>query len=332
MGIQELLSQYGDKYIQALFVTWKLTAVSFVLAFLIGILITIMRVCPVKPLRWVGDFYVQIFRNIPGATLLIMLVYALPYLNVVLSYYVCVLTATSLLPAAFCSEYLMAGMNTVSIGQIEAARALGMSFGKILKNVVIPQALRSSVLPMTNLLVATMLTTALASQVPMNPTDLTGLVSHINTRAVGGVTAFLISAVLYCATAVVIGQIGNLIDRKCEGFADEQWTDIHTGCALRGAGTEDPQRNYGGNCGGAPASGGADLRRHSSVRHQWTAGRQILVLFHPVYHLAVYWEWSCRYADGSVDGRRDHIFRRPPADAWQNQRRQTAGMALHRAH
>ena len=149
-----------------------------------------------------------------GATLLIMLVYALPYLNVVLSYYVCVLTATSLLPAAFCSEYLMAGMNTVSIGQIEAARALGMSFGKILKNVVIPQALRSSVLPMTNLLVATMLTTALASQVPMNPTDLTGLVSHINTRAVGGVTAFLISAVLYCATAVVIGQIGNLIDRK----------------------------------------------------------------------------------------------------------------------
>ena len=104
----------------------------------------------------------------------------------------------------------MAGMNTVSIGQIEAARALGMSFGKILKNVVIPQALRSSVLPMTNLLVATMLTTALASQVPMNPTDLTGLVSHINTRAVGGV----ISAVLYCATAVVIGQIGNLIDRK----------------------------------------------------------------------------------------------------------------------
>lgn len=74
-------------------------------------------------------------------------VYALPYLNVVLSYYVCVLTATSLLPAAFCSEYLMAGMNTVSIGQIEAARALGMSFGKILKNVVIPQALRPVCFP-----------------------------------------------------------------------------------------------------------------------------------------------------------------------------------------
>ena len=108
----------------------------------------------------------------------------------------------------------MAGMNTIAPGQIEAARALGMSFSKIMKNIVIPQALRSSVLSLTNLLVATMLTTALVSQVPLNPMDLTGLVSHINTHAVGGVTAFLISAVLYCATAVVIGQIGARIDRK----------------------------------------------------------------------------------------------------------------------
>ncbi len=214
MSVQELLSSYGDQYLQALLVTWKLTASSFVIAFLIGIVITIMRICPIKPLRWVGDFYVQIFRNIPGVTLLIMLVYALPYLDIVLSYYTCVLTATSLIPAAFCSEYLMSGMNTIAPGQIEAARALGMSFVKILKNVVIPQALRSSVLPMTNLLVATMLTTAIASQVPLNPADLTGLVSRINTRDVGGVTAFMISAVMYCGTAIIIGQLGNLIDRK----------------------------------------------------------------------------------------------------------------------
>lgn len=214
MSISTLLSQFGDKYLLALLTTWKLTVFSFVLAFVIGTIITIMRICPIKPLRLVGDLYVQIFRNIPGAALLIILVYALPYLNLVWSYYVCVLIATSLIPAAFCSEYLMAGMNTIDVGQIEAARSLGMTFFKTVKNVVLPQALRSIVLPMTNLLVATMLTTALASQVPLNPTDLTGVVSYINTHAVGGVTAFLISAILYCATAVVIGQVGNWIDRK----------------------------------------------------------------------------------------------------------------------
>lgn len=214
MSVSALIAQFGDQYFLALLTTWKLTVLASLAAFVIGVAITVMRVCPIKPLRMAGDFYVQIFRNIPGAALLILLVYALPYLNLVWSYYVCVLIATSLLPSAFCSEYLMAGMNTIDIGQIEAARSLGMTFFKIIKNVVLPQALRSSVLPMTNLLVATMLTTALASQVPLHPTDLTGIVSYINTHAVGGVTAFLISALLYCITAVVIGQIGNLIDRK----------------------------------------------------------------------------------------------------------------------
>lgn len=214
MSINELLTQFGDEYIQALFTTWKLTALAFVLAFIIGVVITVIRICPIKPARVAGDFYVQIFRNIPGAALLILLVYALPYLDLVWSYYTCVLIATSLIPSAFCSEYLMAGMNTIAVGQIEAARALGMTFFQMLRNVIFPQALRASVLPMTNLLVATMLTTALASQVPLNPTDLTGIVSYINTRAVGGVTAFLISAVLYCCTAVVIGQLGSLLDRK----------------------------------------------------------------------------------------------------------------------
>ena len=59
-----------------------------------------------------------------------------------------------------------------------------------------------------------MLTTAIASQVPLKPRDLTGLVSHINSHDVGGVKAFAISAVLYLITAVIIGQIGNAIDKK----------------------------------------------------------------------------------------------------------------------
>lgn len=214
MDISTLLSQYGDKYLSALLITYKLTVLGFLFAFILGIVITVLRISPIKPLRIFADFYVQVFRNIPGAALLIVLVYALPYLKIVLSYYTCVLLAITLMPAAFCSEYLMAGMNTIGPGQIEAARSLGMTFLQMVWNVVLPQALRSSVLQMTNLLVATMLTSALASQVPMNPTDLTGIVSYINTHAVGGVTAFLISAILYCATAVVIGQVGNLIDRK----------------------------------------------------------------------------------------------------------------------
>ena len=214
MGITDLLGKYGGQYFEALLTTCRLTAVSFAGAFLIGILITVARVSPIRPLRFFGDLYVQVVRNVPGAALLILLVYALPYLQVVLPYDVCVTAATILIPSAFASEHLMSGMNTIAPGQIEAARSLGLTFLQMIRRIIIPQALRSSVLPMTNLLVATMLTTSLASQVPMRPRELTGLVSYINTHDTGGVMAFVISAALYCLTALALGKIGSLVDRK----------------------------------------------------------------------------------------------------------------------
>lgn len=214
MGIGELLATYGSNYAQALFSTWWMTALSFVFVMILAVLITSLRVSPYKPLRFVGDLYVQIFRNIPGVACLIIIVYALPYLGLVLDYRPCVIIATILLGSAFGSENFMSGINTVGVGQVEAARSIGLSFTQILKLIVIPQALRSCVLPMTNLLIAVMLTTALGSQVPLSPQELTGVVSYINTRDVGGITAFLISAFGYIGTALVIGFVGNRIDKK----------------------------------------------------------------------------------------------------------------------
>ena len=214
MGLSELLDTYGQTYLTGLVTTWQLTAVSFVVVMALAIAVTVMRVSPFLPLRAIGDFYVQVFRNIPGIALLMVVVYALPKLRVVLDYRLCVIVTTILLGSAFGSENFMSGINTVGVGQVEAARSLGLPFGKILSKIVIPQALRSAVLPMTNLLIAVMLTTALGSQVPLQPLELTGVVNYVNTRAMGGIVAFLISAIGYAGTAFAIGFVGNRIDRK----------------------------------------------------------------------------------------------------------------------
>lgn len=214
MGIFELLSTYGQDYLNGLLVTWGMTAASFAMVMALAVLITVMRVSPFRPLRMVGDLYVQVFRNIPGVALLIIIVYALPNLRVVLDYRTCVVATTVLMGSAFGSENFMSGINTIGVGQIEAARSIGLSFGQILRKIVIPQALRTTVLPMTNLLIAVMLTTALGSQVPLNPRELTGVVSFVNTRATGGILAFLISALAYVGSAFVIGLVGNRIDKK----------------------------------------------------------------------------------------------------------------------
>lgn len=214
MGISEFLSTYGQDYLNGLLVTWGMTAASFAMVMVLAVLITVMRVSPFRPLRMVGDLYVQVFRNIPGVALLIIIVYALPNLRVVLDYRTCVVATTVLMGSAFGSENFMSGINTIGVGQIEAARSIGLSFGQILRKIVIPQALRTTVLPMTNLLIAVMLTTALGSQVPLNPRELTGVVSFVNTRATGGILAFLISALAYVGSAFVIGLVGNRIDKK----------------------------------------------------------------------------------------------------------------------
>ena len=214
MGLTELLGTYGQNYLNGLLTTWSLTAVSFVFVMVLAVAVTVMRVSPFAPLRVVGDLYVQVFRNIPGVALLIIIAYALPDLNVVLDWRTCVIVTTILMGSAFGSENFMSGINTIGVGQVEAARSLGLSFGQVLRRVVIPQALRSTVLPMTNLLIAVMLTTALGSQVPLSPPELTGVVDYVNSRATGGVLAFLVSAAGYLATAFVISLVGNRIDRK----------------------------------------------------------------------------------------------------------------------
>lgn len=214
MTLQELLAKYGDMYVQALFSTWSMTVVSYIGAMLLALVVTIARVSPIAPLRKFGDFYVQVFRNVAGISLLIIFYYAFPYLDIVLSERTCVILVTVLVASAFGSENFMSGINTIGVGQIEAARSLGLSFGQILKNVVVPQALRSAVLPMTNLAIAVLLTTAIGSQVPLDPKELTGVVSYINTREVGGILPFLISAIGYAGTAFVIGLVGNAIDKK----------------------------------------------------------------------------------------------------------------------
>ncbi len=214
MGLGELLSTYGPLYLTALLTTWRLTVVTFALVMVLSVALTVMRVCPFRPLRLFGDFYVQVFRNIPGAVLLLIVVYALPHLKLLLDYEPSVVLCVTLIGSAFGSENFMSGINTVGVGQVEAARAIGLSFGQVLRHVVIPQALRTTVLPMTNLFIAVMLSTALGSQVPMTPQELTGVVTYINTRESAGVVTFVVSACGYIGTALVAGLAGNAIDKK----------------------------------------------------------------------------------------------------------------------
>ena len=212
--LPRLLADYGPAFGQALLLTWKLTAMSFVPGSLLGVAVTVLRLFPVPPLRWVLITYVEIFRNIPSVALLIFIVFALPDLNVVIDYEPSVILTLTLVCSAFTADYLRSGINTNPGTQVEAALSLGMRPMQIISAVVLPQALRSVVQPMTSLLIALMLSTSLASQVPLPGRELTALVSKIANDSAAGIAAFGVAAAMYVMTGLLIAWAGATLEKK----------------------------------------------------------------------------------------------------------------------
>ncbi|ADX47577.1 amino acid ABC transporter permease [Paracidovorax avenae] len=212
--VTRLLADQGPAFWQALLLTWKLTALSFVPGVLLGMGVAMLRLFPLPPLRWVLTLYVETFRNIPSVALLIFIVFALPDLEFVIDYEPSVVLTLVLVCSAFTADYVRSGINTIPGGQVEAALSLGMRPARIIWSVVLPQALRSVVQPMTSLLIALMLSTSLASQVPFPGRELTTLVSKIATDSAAGMAAFAVAAAMYVATGLLIAWAGAALDRK----------------------------------------------------------------------------------------------------------------------
>ena len=213
-SVSSMLAEYGPAFGQALLLTWKLTALSFVAGFVLGMAVTVLRLLPLRPLRLVLTFYVEIFRNIPSVALLIFIVFALPDLNVLIDYEPAVILTLTLVCSAFTADYLRVGINTVGGGQVEAALSLGMRPMRVLSAVVMPQALRAVVQPMTSLLIALMLSTSLASQVPFPGRELTALVAKLANDSAAGMPAFAVAAAMYVASGLLIAWAGAALEKK----------------------------------------------------------------------------------------------------------------------
>jgi len=129
-----------------------------------GTILAMLRVSPVPVFRAVGTAYVTIARNTPLTLVFAFFVFAYPLLDIVkLDYFPAAVTALTVYTSAFICEVVRSGINTVPVGQAEAGRALGLTFGQILGQVVLPQALRSVVPPLISTLIALLKNTTIAA-------------------------------------------------------------------------------------------------------------------------------------------------------------------------
>ena len=129
-----------------------------------GTLLAAMRVSPVPVLRTFGAGYVSIVRNTPLTLVFFFFAFAYPRLEIVdLSFFARACTALIIYTSAFVCEVVRSGVNTVPVGQAEASRALGFTFGQTLGTVVLPQAVRSVVPPLTSIEIALLKNTTIAA-------------------------------------------------------------------------------------------------------------------------------------------------------------------------
>ncbi|MET9629834.1 amino acid ABC transporter permease [Lentzea sp. NPDC006480] len=159
-----VLTNNLDLFLRAFGQTLQLFAVSAVLSLVLGTILAALRVSPVPVFRGIGTLYVTVLRNTPLTLVFVFFVFAYPLLEILkISEYTAALVALTLYTAAFVCEVVRSGINTVPVGQAEASRALGLTFTQMLGNVVLPQALRSVVPPMTSTMIALLKNTTVAS-------------------------------------------------------------------------------------------------------------------------------------------------------------------------
>lgn len=170
-----------DVFVSGFWVTLQLCLLSAVGALIIGTLMAVMRISPVPPLRAVGTAYVTVFRNVPLTIVFFFSAFGMPALGsnadflripgltslfdrlgLDLPYFRFAIIALSLYTGAFVCEALRAGINAVSTGQAEAARAIGLTFGQNLRFVVLPQAWKAAVVPLGSVIIAMIKNSALA--------------------------------------------------------------------------------------------------------------------------------------------------------------------------
>jgi glutamate transport system permease protein len=144
--------------------TIELFVLSAVGSLIWGTVLAMLRVSPVPVFRAVGTAYVTIARNTPLTLVFAFFVFAYPLLDIVkLDYFPAAVVALTVYTSAFICEVVRSGINTVPVGQAEAGRALGLTFGQILGQIVLPQALRSVVPPLISTLIALLKNTTIAA-------------------------------------------------------------------------------------------------------------------------------------------------------------------------
>lgn len=145
-----ILTEYFDFYMEGFINTIYSSIIALLGSFVLGTVVAIFRISSIKPLRWGGTVYVEFIRNIPLLLVVYIFFWGLPALGITLSGFVCGTIGLTVYTAAFIAEAIRAGIMAVPKGQTEAAQSSGLTYVQTMRHVVLPQAIKIVIPPLSN--------------------------------------------------------------------------------------------------------------------------------------------------------------------------------------
>jgi polar amino acid transport system permease protein len=208
---RQVLIEAWPMLLAGLGVTVLLGVVSIIAGLISGMGLALVRLYATMPLRAMARLYIDVFRSLPLLVLLVLVYYALPFVGIRLSSFAAAATALSLVSCAYTAEIFRAGIEAVPKGQFEAAAAIGLKFSQALREVVLPQALRIVMPPLTSNCINVMKDTALASVVAMP--DLLKQATQAQALAANP-TPLIGAAVLYLALLLPLVRLVGYVEAR----------------------------------------------------------------------------------------------------------------------
>ena len=193
--------------------TLELTVVSVIVGLLIGLFLALGRLSKNKIIDGFCWFYIWLFRGTPLLMQIFFVYYALPLIYKPLSLppLPAAMIAFSLNSAAYLAEIIRAAIQSIDKGQMEAAKALGMSYGQAMKRIIVPQSYRRLIPPVGNEFIMLLKDSALVSVIAMS--DLLRVTTQIS-NASANVLIYIPAAILYLAMTTIFTIIFEKLEKK----------------------------------------------------------------------------------------------------------------------
>ncbi|MEQ1735293.1 MAG: amino acid ABC transporter permease, partial [Rhodoglobus sp.] len=193
--------------------TLALLGFSGTAAFVVGAVVAAMRISPIASVRGFAAVYTEVLRNTPLTLVLFFCAFILPYLGVRIDYFPLAVIGLTAYTSPFVAEAIRSGFNGVPVGQAEAARSIGMSFGQTLGLVVMPQAVRMVIPPLINVFIALTKNTSVAGAFFVKEL-FASAGDVINIRGDSVVAILLAVAFFYLLVTVTLGIIAARVEKK----------------------------------------------------------------------------------------------------------------------